>query len=164
MDPGKSITPEFWGLKWKTFFFHFCLFLHEFSILNCNFDLFCMIFEIGLAFLPFLLFLSFFAWILKSNMQKRYTETFEKVIKFVQSIVYQTALGSNENILVAAPTGAGKTNVAMLTVLQTIQRFWTKAAKFVSKSSKLSTSRQWKHSQLKLSQNFPKNWSHLELR
>ncbi|PIA32529.1 hypothetical protein AQUCO_04400019v1 [Aquilegia coerulea] len=38
----------------------------------------------------------------------------------VQSKVYQTALFTAENLLLCAPTGAGKTNVAMLTILQQI--------------------------------------------
>ncbi|CAM9002212.1 unnamed protein product [Rhodiola kirilowii] len=38
----------------------------------------------------------------------------------VQSRVYETALFSADNILLCAPTGAGKTNVAMLTILQQI--------------------------------------------
>lgn len=38
----------------------------------------------------------------------------------VQSKVYQTALFSAENILLCAPTGAGKTNVAVLTIMQQI--------------------------------------------
>ncbi|XP_030527383.2 DExH-box ATP-dependent RNA helicase DExH12-like [Rhodamnia argentea] len=38
----------------------------------------------------------------------------------VQSKVYETALFSAENILLCAPTGAGKTNVAVLTILQQI--------------------------------------------
>lgn len=38
----------------------------------------------------------------------------------VQSKVYETALFTAENILLCAPTGAGKTNVAMLTILQQI--------------------------------------------
>ncbi|KNA14581.1 hypothetical protein SOVF_105940 [Spinacia oleracea] len=38
----------------------------------------------------------------------------------VQSRVYQTALFSAENVLLCAPTGAGKTNVAVLTILQQI--------------------------------------------
>ncbi|KAF3629041.1 U5 small nuclear ribonucleoprotein kDa helicase [Capsicum annuum] len=37
-----------------------------------------------------------------------------------QSKVYETALFSPENILLCAPTGAGKTNVAMLTILHQI--------------------------------------------
>ncbi|KAM0015529.1 putative RNA helicase [Helianthus debilis subsp. tardiflorus] len=36
----------------------------------------------------------------------------------VQSKVYATALFKSDNILVSAPTGSGKTNVAMLTILQ----------------------------------------------
>ena len=38
----------------------------------------------------------------------------------LQSIVFAAAANSNKNLLVAAPTGAGKTNVAMLTCLNTI--------------------------------------------
>ncbi|KAF9469005.1 Sec63 Brl domain-containing protein [Collybia nuda] len=38
----------------------------------------------------------------------------------IQSIVYPTAYGSNENLLICAPTGAGKTDVAMLTILRVI--------------------------------------------
>ncbi|KAJ3359519.1 hypothetical protein HDU91_004907, partial [Kappamyces sp. JEL0680] len=41
----------------------------------------------------------------------------------VQSIVYPIAFESNENMLVCAPTGAGKTDVAMLTVLRAISQF-----------------------------------------
>ena len=38
----------------------------------------------------------------------------------IQSRIYQTAMFSAENMLVCAPTGAGKTNVAMLTMLHEI--------------------------------------------
>ncbi|RPD67035.1 Sec63-domain-containing protein [Lentinus tigrinus ALCF2SS1-7] len=40
----------------------------------------------------------------------------------IQSIVFPTAYQSNENMLVCAPTGAGKTDVAMLTVLRVIDQ------------------------------------------
>ena len=40
----------------------------------------------------------------------------------VQSIVYPIAYETNENMLVCAPTGAGKTDVAMLTILRTISQ------------------------------------------
>ncbi|KAG4381969.1 hypothetical protein AAZX31_15G237500 [Glycine max] len=40
----------------------------------------------------------------------------------VQSKVYETALFQPDNLLLCAPTGAGKTNVAVLTILQQIAR------------------------------------------
>ncbi|KAF8165208.1 Sec63 Brl domain-containing protein [Crassisporium funariophilum] len=40
----------------------------------------------------------------------------------IQSIVYPTAYGSNENLLICAPTGAGKTDVAMLAILRVIDQ------------------------------------------
>ncbi len=40
-----------------------------------------------------------------------------KELNRVQSRVANTALYTSENILMCAPTGAGKTNVAMLTIL-----------------------------------------------
>ena len=43
----------------------------------------------------------------------------------LQSAVYPTAYGSNDNMLVCAPTGAGKTDVAMLTVLRCVSRHAT---------------------------------------
>ncbi|XP_037940900.1 activating signal cointegrator 1 complex subunit 3 [Teleopsis dalmanni] len=39
----------------------------------------------------------------------------------IQSVVYPVAYHTNENMLVCAPTGAGKTNVAMLTIVHTIR-------------------------------------------
>ncbi|KAI8647168.1 Sec63 Brl domain-containing protein [Parasitella parasitica] len=43
----------------------------------------------------------------------------------VQSIVYPIAYETNENMLVCAPTGAGKTDVAMLTVLRCLTQHCT---------------------------------------
>ncbi|KAJ7638696.1 Sec63 Brl domain-containing protein [Roridomyces roridus] len=40
----------------------------------------------------------------------------------IQSIVFPTAYGTNENMLVCAPTGAGKTDVAMLTILRVLDQ------------------------------------------
>ncbi|KZP12110.1 Sec63-domain-containing protein [Athelia psychrophila] len=40
----------------------------------------------------------------------------------IQSIVYPTAYRSNENMLICAPTGAGKTDVAMLSILRVIDQ------------------------------------------
>lgn len=44
-----------------------------------------------------------------------------KSLNRLQSAVYPLGYGTNENLLICAPTGAGKTDVAMLTVLRTIQ-------------------------------------------
>jgi replicative superfamily II helicase len=46
-----------------------------------------------------------------------------KSLNRVQSIVYPIAFETNENMLVCAPTGAGKTDVAMLTVLRCISQY-----------------------------------------
>ncbi|KAI9277671.1 Sec63 Brl domain-containing protein [Umbelopsis sp. AD052] len=45
----------------------------------------------------------------------------------VQSRLYPTAFGSDENVLLCAPTGAGKTNVAMLTILHELGKFRNEA-------------------------------------
>ena len=45
-----------------------------------------------------------------------------KELNIIQSKVFETAYGSNENMLICAPTGAGKTNIAMLTVLHQIKQ------------------------------------------
>ncbi|KAK0079487.1 hypothetical protein PV325_001204 [Microctonus aethiopoides] len=39
----------------------------------------------------------------------------------IQSIVFNVAYNSNENLLICAPTGAGKTNVALLTVIHQLK-------------------------------------------
>ncbi|CAK8672120.1 unnamed protein product [Clavelina lepadiformis] len=45
-----------------------------------------------------------------------------KQLNTIQSRVFDTAYQTNENLLICAPTGAGKTNVAMLTVVREIMR------------------------------------------
>lgn len=45
-----------------------------------------------------------------------------KRLNRIQSIVFDTAYNTNENMLICAPTGAGKTNIAMLTVLHEIRQ------------------------------------------
>ena len=47
-----------------------------------------------------------------------------KSLNRIQSIVCDAAYRTNENLLVCAPTGAGKTNVAMLCILQTVRQVW----------------------------------------
>ncbi|XP_018491321.2 DExH-box ATP-dependent RNA helicase DExH12 [Raphanus sativus] len=48
----------------------------------------------------------------------------------VQSKVYETALLNADNILLCAPTGSGKTNVAMLTILQQLRNHMNKDGTF----------------------------------
>ena len=43
-----------------------------------------------------------------------------KQLNIIQSKVYKTALYTPQNILVSAPTGSGKTNIALLAILQII--------------------------------------------
>ena len=45
-----------------------------------------------------------------------------KQLNTIQSRVFETAYSTNENLLICAPTGAGKTNVAMLTIVREISR------------------------------------------
>ena len=45
-----------------------------------------------------------------------------KTLNRIQSIAFDTAYYTNENLLISAPTGSGKTNIAMLTVLREIRR------------------------------------------
>ena len=44
-----------------------------------------------------------------------------KFLNRIQSIVFDAAYYTNENLLISAPTGAGKTNIAMLTVLREVK-------------------------------------------
>ena len=46
-----------------------------------------------------------------------------KTLNRIQSIVFDTAYHTNENLLICAPTGAGKTNIALLTVVHQIRQF-----------------------------------------
>lgn len=50
-----------------------------------------------------------------------------KTLNKMQSLVYPVAYNTNENMLVCAPTGAGKTDVALLTILHTINQFVTES-------------------------------------
>lgn len=45
-----------------------------------------------------------------------------KCLNKIQSIVFNTAYHSNENLLICAPTGAGKTNVALLTIINILRQ------------------------------------------
>lgn len=54
-------------------------------------------------------------------------ETFKKydTLNVMQSVVYPIGYNTNENMLVCAPTGAGKTDVALLSMLGVIKQFST---------------------------------------
>lgn len=45
-----------------------------------------------------------------------------KELNRIQSMVFQTAYNTNENLLICAPTGAGKTNIALLAVVHQIKQ------------------------------------------
>ena len=45
-----------------------------------------------------------------------------KSLNTIQSRLYESAFKSPENLLVCAPTGAGKTNIAMLAILQCLSQ------------------------------------------
>lgn len=44
----------------------------------------------------------------------------------IQSVVFDTAYHTNENLLICAPTGAGKTNIALLTIVHQIRQHMEK--------------------------------------
>ncbi|XXG94420.1 Putative steryl acetyl hydrolase mug81 [Hypoxylon texense] len=62
-----------------------------------------------------------------SDMDGLCRRTFKgyKTLNRMQSLVYPVAYRSSENMLICAPTGAGKTDAAMLTILQTIGQYVT---------------------------------------
>ncbi|XP_022899943.2 activating signal cointegrator 1 complex subunit 3-like [Onthophagus taurus] len=60
-----------------------------------------------------------------STMDKIGKMVFKDIDSFnhIQSEVYPIAYHTNENMLICAPTGAGKTNIALLTIVQQIKNF-----------------------------------------
>ncbi|KAL7628910.1 putative steryl acetyl hydrolase mug81 [Parahypoxylon ruwenzoriense] len=62
-----------------------------------------------------------------ANMDGLCQRTFKgyKTLNRMQSLVYPVAYKTSENMLICAPTGAGKTDAAMLTILQTISQYIT---------------------------------------
>ncbi|CAJ0834499.1 14079_t:CDS:10, partial [Entrophospora sp. SA101] len=53
----------------------------------------------------------------------RYSFKGYKSLNRVQSLVYPVAYKKNDNLLICAPTGAGKTDIAILTILRTIHDY-----------------------------------------
>ncbi|KAI0117220.1 Sec63-domain-containing protein [Daldinia grandis] len=62
-----------------------------------------------------------------SDMDGLCRRTFKgyKTLNRMQSLVHPVAYKTSENMLICAPTGAGKTDAAMLTILQTISQYVT---------------------------------------
>ncbi|KAF8563042.1 hypothetical protein P879_08608 [Paragonimus westermani] len=58
-------------------------------------------------------------------------------LNLIQSVVYPIAYHTAENLLVSASTGAGKTNVAMLAIVQLLRSHLTKDSVFDLKSFKI---------------------------
>lgn len=63
-----------------------------------------------------------------SELPKKAQSAFSgfKTLNLIQSKIYEKAMYSEENLLICAPTGAGKTNVALLCMLREILRFESK--------------------------------------
>lgn len=58
-------------------------------------------------------------------------------LNLIQSRLYPAAFKSPENLLVCAPTGAGKTNIAMLAILQILSQKRRQNGTFDLKSFKI---------------------------
>uniref|UniRef100_A0A158Q7W7 Activating signal cointegrator 1 complex subunit 3 n=1 Tax=Elaeophora elaphi TaxID=1147741 RepID=A0A158Q7W7_9BILA len=56
------------------------------------------------------------------ELGKKCFDGFEK-LNVIQSLVFTQAYKSQENLLICAPTGAGKTNIALLAILNTVHRY-----------------------------------------
>jgi replicative superfamily II helicase len=57
--------------------------------------------------------------VLFAVLKKGVVKGYERLNR-IQSSVFASAYKSNENLLICAPTGAGKTNIAMLAILREI--------------------------------------------
>lgn len=53
-----------------------------------------------------------------------------KELNYIQSRIYTKAMTSDKSLLICAPTGAGKTNIALLTILREILRYKRKDGSF----------------------------------
>ena len=67
-------------------------------------------------------------------MQPAFSGT--ETLNTIQSIVFDSAFNSINNVLVAAPTGAGKTNIALLTIMREIRQFASENDKTVDMTGK----------------------------
>lgn len=58
---------------------------------------------------------------LPEGMRKAFGEI--KSLNYIQSRIYEKAIGTDNSLLICAPTGAGKTNIALLTMLREIMKY-----------------------------------------
>jgi pre-mRNA-splicing helicase BRR2 len=67
---------------------------------------------------------------LPSWAQEVFPSSETKNLNRIQSKIYPSAFKTDENLLLCAPTGAGKTNVAMLTILRTLEHYRKEDGRF----------------------------------
>ncbi|KAJ3184262.1 DEIH-box ATPase [Geranomyces variabilis] len=60
-----------------------------------------------------------------------------RTLNRIQSRIYPTGFGTDENLLICAPTGAGKTNCAMLTILREIGKYRNEAGEIALDAFKI---------------------------
>jgi len=75
--------------------------------------------EVILLYSKYLILLLTFTFVLKVGQKAFHGIT---NLNRIQSVVFDAAYNTNENLLVCAPTGAGKTNVALLTIIHQIKQ------------------------------------------
>lgn len=67
----------------------------------------------------------------------RHAFTDSEHLNNLQSIIYNTVFNTDENVLCCAPTGAGKTNVALMTILRLCKNNYDPATKKVNNNFKV---------------------------
>ncbi|CAD6196952.1 unnamed protein product, partial [Caenorhabditis auriculariae] len=88
---------------------------------------------------------------------------FEK-LNVIQSIVFEQAYKTKENLLICAPTGAGKTNIAMLTILNTIHEHRRRNGEIVKDDFKIIYIAPMKALATEMTENFGKRLAPLGLK
>ncbi|KAI6233172.1 hypothetical protein M3Y99_00943000 [Aphelenchoides fujianensis] len=88
---------------------------------------------------------------------------FEKLNQ-IQSIVFEQAYNTLENLLICAPTGAGKTNIAMLAVLKTIRDHCDESGRILKDAFKIIYIAPMKALATEMTTNFMKRLARLGLK
>lgn len=87
-----------------------------------------------------------------------------KTLNTIQSIVFQQCYNTLENLLICAPTGAGKTNIAMLAVLKTIKDHCLPSGEISKSSFKIIYIAPMKALAAEMTQNFGKRLQKIGLK